>query len=115
MHTATFGPETASGGQRVTFTSTVYGYAGHEYYITVNTNVKQAKTPAYFNNNGGIYRNWGGAYGGGYGQPINAFPSNGSGSSFFVDVYYRSLRHRGHGELPLTGTGAAPSAEPDGS
>jgi hypothetical protein len=91
VHTATFSGETASGWQRVTFTTPVYGSAGQEYYITVNTNVKQAKTPAYFNNNGAIFRNWGGAYGGGYGQPINAFPSSGSGSSFFVDVYYRAL------------------------
>lgn len=91
VHQITFGAETPSGWQRVTFATLVYGYAGEEYYITVNTNTKQAKTPAYFNNNGPIYRNWGGAYGGGYGQPIHAFPSNGSGSSFFVDVIYRPL------------------------
>lgn len=91
LHSATFGSETASGWQRVTFTSLVYGYAGEEYYVTVNTNVKQAKAPGYFHLNGPIYRNWGAAYGGAYGQPINAFPSSGSSSSFFVDVYYRPL------------------------
>ena len=91
VHQATFSNETASGWQRVTFSNLVYGYAGQEYYITVNTNVKQSKTPAYFNNNGPIYRNWGAAYGGGYGQPINSFITSGSGSSFFVDVYYRGL------------------------
>gem|GEM_PF-5597749 len=91
VHQITFPAETPSGWQRVTFTTAVYGYAGEEYYITVNTNSKQAKTPAYFNNNGPIFRSWGAAYGGAYGQPIHAFPSSGSGSSFFVDVYYRAL------------------------
>lgn len=91
LHQATFGPETPSGWQRVTFAGAVYGYTGEEYYVTVNTNTRQAKTPGYFYNYGPIFRPWGAAYGGAYGQPIHAFPANGSASSFFVDVYYRSL------------------------
>jgi hypothetical protein len=89
--TANFTNETPSGWQRVTFTNVVYGQAGQEYYVTVNTNSKQAKTPGYFHLNGPIFRNWGAAYGGAYGQPIHAFPGSGSASSFFVDVYYRAL------------------------
>lgn len=91
LHSATFGTETGSGWQRVTITTLVPGYAGEQYYVTVNTNAKQAKAPGYFHLNGPIYRNWGAAYGGAYGQPIHAFPSSGSASSFFVDVYYRTL------------------------
>lgn len=91
VHSITFPAETPSGWQRVTFTSVVYGHAGEEYYVTVNTNSKQAKTPGYFHLNGPIFRNWGAAYGGAYGQPIHAFPGSGSASSFFVDVYYRAL------------------------
>lgn len=91
VHSATFGAETPSGWQRVTFSTLVYGYAGQEYYITVNTNTRQAKAGGYFAFTGPILRNWGGAYGGAYGQPINTFPSSGSASSFFVDVYYRPL------------------------
>jgi Domain of unknown function (DUF4082) len=92
IHSATFSNETASGWQRVTFTTTVLAYAGDTYYVTVNTNVKQAKTYAYFTNSGDITRYWGYAFGGAYGQPINAFPGTNTGSSFFVDVYFRPVR-----------------------
>lgn len=91
VHWINFPAETPSGWQRVTFSTFVPGSAGEEYYITVNTNSKQAKAPGYFAFTGPILRNWGGAYGGAYGQPIHSFPSSGSASSFFVDVYYRPL------------------------
>lgn len=87
---ATFSNETSSGWQRVTV-SNEYVYAGNTYYITVNTNVKQAKTFAYFTNNGYINRNWGSAIGGAYGSLINCPTTTDSGSSFFVDVYFRAV------------------------
>ncbi len=84
---ATFTNETASGWQRVTFTGILI-YPG-EYMVSVNTNCKQAKTFAWFTNNGSIDRGWGEAIGGAYGQPTGSRPSTNSGSSFFVDIYFR--------------------------
>lgn len=92
IHSAQFANESASGWQRVSFLTTVPVIAGQSYYVTVNTNVKQAKTYAYFTQYGGITRSWGLAFRGAYGQPINAFPSTSSGSSFFVDVYFRPVQ-----------------------
>ncbi|HEU0300766.1 MAG TPA: DUF4082 domain-containing protein [Longimicrobium sp.] len=84
---ATFTNETASGWQRVT-TTAKFIPAG-SYMVSVNTNCKQAKTFAWFTNNGEIDRGWGTAYGGAYGQPTGSMPGSNSGSSFFVDVYFR--------------------------
>lgn len=83
---ATFSNETASGWQRVN--ASLFIPAG-TYMVSVNTNCKQAKTFAWFTNNGEIDRGWGAAYGGAYGQPTGSMPGSTSGSSYFVDVYFR--------------------------
>ena len=58
------------------------------YRVSVNTNTKQAKTYAYFTNNGPITRGPLTADYSYYGQPAGSFPTSGSGSSFFVDVTF---------------------------
>jgi hypothetical protein len=85
----TFSGETASGWQRVNITA-VNVSGGQTYLVSVNTNAWQVKTFAYFNSNP-INRPWGVADAGAYGQPTGVQPGTISGSSFFVDVYYRKL------------------------
>lgn len=82
--------ETASGWQRVSITG-VSVAAGTTYRVSVNTNCYQVKDFGYFTNNGPIFRNWGYADAGFYGQPIGSRPTTQSASSFFVDVYFRPL------------------------
>lgn len=79
---------TSTGWNRTTLSSAVQIPPGN-YVVSVNTNAYQVKTGGYFAFNGSINRSDLEATGGKYGQPINAFPSSGSSSAFFVDVIYR--------------------------
>jgi len=86
LASATFSNETASGWQTA-FANRVIP-AG-TYIVSVNTNTKQAKSFAWFTNNGpishhDIYADY--SY---YGQPTGSFPTSGSGSIYFVDVNFR--------------------------
>lgn len=58
------------------------------YRVSVNTNTKQGKTFGYFTNNGPITNGPLTADYGYYGQPAGSFPTNGSGSAYFVDVVF---------------------------
>jgi hypothetical protein len=86
----TFSGESSSGWQTVYLDAAVTLSAG-TYMVSVNTNVYQVKTFAYFDNNP-IYRSFMTADAGAYGQPIGSKPSTISGSAFFVDVFYSALR-----------------------
>jgi hypothetical protein len=90
LASGTFSGETASGWQRVLI-SGVNVTAGTTYRVSVNTNCWQVKDFGYFTSNGAIVRNWGYADSGYYGQPTGSRPTSSSGSSFFVDVYFRPL------------------------
>lgn len=56
--------------------------------VSVNTNTKQAKTYAYFTDNGPISRGPLRADYSYYGQPAGSMPTQGSGSIYFVDVTF---------------------------
>ena len=86
----TFSGESSSGWQTVYLDAAVTLSAG-TYMVSVNTNVYQVKTFAYFDNNP-IYRSYMTADAGAYGQPIGSKPSTISGSAFFVDVLFSGLR-----------------------
>lgn len=62
--------------------------ANTDYRVSVNTNVKQAKTYAYFTNYGSITKGPLTADYSYYGQPAGSFPTTGSGSIYFVDVIF---------------------------
>jgi len=86
LDSKTFASETSSGWQTISASKII---SAGDYVVTVNTNVKQAKTYAYFTNNGGLssddmYADF--SY---YGQPTGSFPTSGSGSAYFVDVNFR--------------------------
>ena len=58
------------------------------YRVSVNTNTKQAKTYAYFTNNGPIVRGPLTADYSYYGQPAGSMPTQGSGSIYFIGVTF---------------------------
>lgn len=86
---ATFTGETASGWQEVRFNGP-FIRAGYTYCVSVNTNVKQAKTFGYLLGNpissGNLYADF--SY---YGQPTGSLPTSGSYSTYFVDVIFREV------------------------
>jgi hypothetical protein len=77
--------ESASGWQQ-TYSPVSVVIPPGTYIVSVNTNVKQVKTFAYFTNNGPIVRTYMTADAGAYGQPTGSRPATISGSAFFVDV-----------------------------
>jgi len=86
LESKTLASETSSGWQSVSSNKLV---SAGDYVVSVNTNVKQVKSYAYFTNNGPIahddlYADF--SY---YGQPTGSFPTSGSGSTYFVDVNFR--------------------------
>lgn len=86
LDSKTFSSETSSGWQTVTANKII---SAGTYIVSVNTNEKQAKSYAWFTNNGpiehdDIYADF--SY---YGQPTGSFPTSGSGSIYFVDVNFR--------------------------
>ncbi|HEU0016725.1 MAG TPA: DUF4082 domain-containing protein, partial [Longimicrobium sp.] len=81
-----FSGGTSSGWQRVSVTP--FPLAPGTYVVTVNTNLYQAKTGAYFDDDGPIYREGLEATGGRYGYPTGQFPSYSTSDAFFVDLVY---------------------------
>jgi hypothetical protein len=86
LASATFSSETSSGWQSVGANRVI---SAGDYVVSVNTNVKQVKTFAYFTNNGAISHDDIYADLSYYGQPTGSFPTNSSGSIYFVDVNFR--------------------------
>jgi hypothetical protein len=81
-------PLVSQDGVGPAFDTRVCIQANTYFRVSVNTNTKQAKTYAYFTNNGPIVRGPLTADFSYYGQPAGSMPTQGSGSIYFVDVTF---------------------------
>jgi hypothetical protein len=77
-----------TGWSTILLAEPVYIDANTPYHVSVNTNVRQAKTGGGYVFYGPLSKGALYSSGGAYGQPAGAFPINPSASYFFIDVVF---------------------------